>query len=88
MHIYNCISYTFQFSPITYKRNIPNKFHNDRVTKVVTPHSYELNFLTPIYNLSLPYIRLLNAQSIDSPINQLIPLNNIYTNVIIYGHTL
>ena len=47
MHLYNCIGYTFPFSSITHKHNVPNKFHNDRVTKVVTLHSYELNFLTP-----------------------------------------
>ena len=38
--------------------------------------------------MSLPYIRLLDAQLIDSPTYQLILLNNIYTNIIIYGHTL
>ena len=47
MHLYNCIGYTFPFSSITHKHNIPNKFHNDEVKKVVTPHSYKLNFLTP-----------------------------------------
>ena len=88
MHLYNCIGYIFPFSSITHKHNVQNKFHNVGVTKVVTPHSYKLNFLTPICNLSLPYIRLLDAQSIDSPTYQLIPLNNIYANVIIYGHTL
>ena len=46
MHLYNCIGYTFPFSFITYKYNVPNKFQYDGVTKVVTPHSYELNVLT------------------------------------------
>ena len=88
MHLYNRIGYTFPFSSITHKHNVQNKFHNDGVTKVVTPHWHKLNFLTPICNLSLPYIRLLDAQSIDSPTYQLIPLNNIHTNIIIYSHTL
>ena len=47
MHLYNCIGYTFPFSSITHKHNVQNKFHYDGVTKVVTPHSYKLNFLTP-----------------------------------------
>ena len=47
MHLYNCIGYIFPFFSNTHKHNIQNKFHNDGVTKVVTPHSYKLNFLTP-----------------------------------------
>ena len=44
MHL---IGYTFPFFSITRKYNVPNKFHNDGVTKVVTPHSYKLNFRIP-----------------------------------------
>ena len=47
MHLYNCIGYIFPFSSITHKHNVQIKFHNDGVTKVVTLHSYKLNFLTP-----------------------------------------
>ena len=37
----------FHFPPLLINIMYKNKFHNDGVTKVVTPHSYELNFLTP-----------------------------------------
>ena len=47
MHLYNYIGYTFLFFSITHKHNIQIKFLNDWVTKVVTPHSYKSNFLTP-----------------------------------------
>ena len=87
MHLYNDIVYIFPFSSITRKHNVQIKFHNDGVTKVVTPHSYKLNFLIPHLYLSFSYKRLLNVQSIYLPIYQLVLLNNIYTNIIIYDHT-
>ena len=86
MHLYNCIGYIFPFSSITHKHNVQIKFHNDGVTKVVTPHSYKLNFLTPYLSFE-PFIH----KTLGCPINwftYLIPLNNIHTNNIIYDHTL